>query len=975
MAAMVALLVATSAIPAPLSQSPAAPEYVKHAQHFCVGNFDGQGHTFYRGNESLAACTSKAVAAGAACFDHTLGTDDAAVCRLTNYSTSLHASADGFDAYVDANRPGPPSPPISPGGIARYGCVAGSNTSSLPFCDTSVPAEARARALIALLTPEEKGALMTARTTARSNAIPRLGVPLFCWGQNSAQGHLQANLPTTSSHGYTFFPRAPGMAATWNLSAVSEQGRVYAVEARSIFNEGHSAPGTFECPGSVVLWGPTINLVRDPRWGRIGETASEDPLFNALYGAAYAEGAQVDADVPGYLRSIVTLKHWGAYSVDVYKNATVEYHRQSFDANVSAFDMADSYAPIFEGAVRGAAPGWSAGGGDGATLGGATGVMCSYNSVNGVPACADRTMQTTLLRDTWNFSGYVVGDSDTVRFIDTEHHYSDDPAGAVRAALHGGTDLESWTTSNGTPDYYRDVVPEMLRNGSLDASLVDTALQRLLTLRFRTGLFDAPSQAQKFFDISPRDRGTDEFRQIAMDAARQSVTLLRNENGTLPAAAGSRIALIGPYGTRTQNDPHGATLDAGLRTLHGDSHVTTVGGCAVNGDDESGFAAAEAAAAAAEVVVLALGCDPSLEHESKDRLVVTLPSVQSKLGLAVLRAARGAGARVLLILFNFGEISVDELLGDGGVDALLVAFWPSSALPAAEALLGHFSPGGKLPYTVYKNTYTDEVAFGDMDMNSGPGRTYRYFRGTPSFAFGTGMSLTRFTLALASTAALGGAATRFEISVHNVGGMAGSEVVQLYSVPPSGLAWDAPLPRRRLLDFRKLALPAGASATARFDVAPRQLRLVNRAGERVAAHGTFTLIFTNGNGESVAAPFVCGSDARPPILRSAPATGISFNTSLGSYAVLQQQPASACVYGMLGDGGTGASVALSGTATEVVAAVTGGGWKACFPPQPVGGDRTITATCKGCTNSTAAVLEHITFGDVYYCSGAPCVLS
>ena len=116
-----------------------------------------------------------------------------------------------------------------------------------------------------LLTPEEKGKLLTARTTAQSNAIPRLGVPLFCWGQNSAQGYLQTTVPTRGG-GITTFPRAPGMAATWNMSAVRRQGAVFATEARSIFNQGSVAGSKFSCPGSVVLWGPTINLNRDPRW-------------------------------------------------------------------------------------------------------------------------------------------------------------------------------------------------------------------------------------------------------------------------------------------------------------------------------------------------------------------------------------------------------------------------------------------------------------------------------------------------------------------------------------------------------------------------------------------------------------------------------------------------------------------------------------------------------------------------------------
>eukprot|EP00729_Bicosta_minor_P009164 gene9164-26032_t len=327
--------------------------YVKYANSFCVGNFNNKS-TFFQSSQNESECQAKCEETNCRCFDHKPAAHQkAAECRLTN-GTGIQASSENFDAYVDASSPAPtPTPRPNPaGGASRYGCQG--NYSTLSFCDVSKTAEARAAELIALLTPEEKGGLMTARTSARTNAIPRLGVPLFCWGQNSAQGYLQTSMPATGGGGITTFPRAPGMSATWNLSAIQHQGAVFATEARSIFNQGHLTGSTFSCPGSVVLWGPTINLNRDPRWGRNGETASEDPLFNSMYGAAYAEGAQRSPEAPHLLKTIVTLKHWGVYSVDRYKNATSEYHRESFDANVSMWDFFDSYAPTFEKAITGA---------------------------------------------------------------------------------------------------------------------------------------------------------------------------------------------------------------------------------------------------------------------------------------------------------------------------------------------------------------------------------------------------------------------------------------------------------------------------------------------------------------------------------------------------------------------------------------------------------------------------------------------
>eukprot|EP00937_MAST-01D_sp_MAST-1D-sp2_P000989 g989.t1 len=879
-----------------------SPVYTKHADSFCTGNFDANNHTFFESNDAFEQCKCRCAKTYCACFDVRAASSahGPALCRLTNYSSAVRGSADHFDAYTDQSRPPPPDPrPVSPGGLSRYGCVG--NFSAQPFCDRSLPLGDRVKALIALLTPEEKGRLMTARTTAQSNAIPRLGVPLFCWGQNSAQGYLQTAMPEQGG-GITTFPRAPGMAATWNMTAVRQQGAVFATEARSIFNQGSIAGSTFSCPGSVVLWGPTINLNRDPRWGRNGETASEDPWFNSLYGAAYADGAQRPsaADLGGRepaanvsypLKTIVTLKHWGAYSVDLYKNSTVEAHRQSFDANVSAFDMSDSYAPTFEGAVRGATAG---------TLDfmGALGVMCSYNEVNGIPACASRSMQTDTLRGHWHFQGYVVGDSDTVQFINTEHHYSNSPADATRAALMAGTDLESWCSGgNSKPNYYRDLIPLMLRNGSLPAEVVDLSLTRLLTLRFRAGLFDPPAASPAYFDIGPYDRGTEAFTADALDAARQSMTLLRNSEGALPLEAGQRLLLVGPYAeygeTGNASNTSGKIADE-LAQLNGAAGITTtVKGCAVSGSDKSGFVAATAAVEHADTVVLLLGCDGSKEHESMDRLDVVLPQIQSEFALAILSAANGenqrrrragtaAAIKVVLVLLHYGEISTEELLGTPvggsaaaaaagtgstavGIDGLLMAFMPHYGAPVAEALFGSFCVGGKLPYTVYPNNYTAGTDFLDMSLQAGEGRGYRFYSGQPLFEFGSGMSgCTSFVLTMMppppapSGAGPGLGASgpaevlgRYEVQVTNTGRRFGTETVQLYICPPQGLRWGAPLPKRRLLDFRKVALPPAAKQVLSFAVTAEQLMLTDVDGTRKRAPGKFVILITNGNGAAL----------------------------------------------------------------------------------------------------------------------------
>ena len=466
---------------------------------------------------------------------------------------------------------------------------------------------------------------------------------------------------------------------------------------------------------------------------------------------------------------------------------------------------------------------------------------------------------------------HVAGDSDTVQFTNSAHHYVNNPAAAVLAALQAGTDMESWTEGDTPPDYYRDVIPTMLQNGTLDEALVDLALSRLLTLRFRTGLMDPDAANQPFFKIAPTDRGTAAFAADALDAGRQSMTLLLNKANALPLkpAGSTTIAVVGPY---HQYGDSSSKLDAEISRLNagGRNAVKSVQGCAVNGHDKSGFPAALAAAAAADVVVLALGTDPSLEHESMDRLEVTLPPIQSELALAVLaaNALKATPAKVVVVLLNYGEISTEELAG--GIDGLLMAFMPHLGTPIAEALFGAINVGGKLPYTIYPNNYTDMVAFGDMSMTSGPGRGYRYYTGTPLFQFGHGLSYTAFTLALVSPQqqqqqqrgrVAGQSSTTYTVAVTNTGPRSGAETVQLFFVPPADLGlpgWDAPVPRRRLVDWRKVGVGVGATVHVSFAVSAEQLQLVNTAGSKVQVHGTFTMLFTNGGDQTVSSPFVVG---------------------------------------------------------------------------------------------------------------------
>jgi hypothetical protein len=262
------------------SQAAAPPSYTKRVTAFCA-SIDCSGSAcrggFHYGNESLADCEKLCTTNDCTCFDSRDSSPHPSPqqpnCRLTNTSGETKQSGYGYDAYVNTEKPSPsPSPPA----WINYACRKDIGLDKFKFCDTSMTIEQRLDNLVGLMTAEEKASQLQARSCP---PIDRLGVPFFCWGQNWIHGN---------------FPIPPGMAATWNMSAIKGMAQDAAQDTRYGFNqrtENHSH--SYSCPGSIVTWGPTMNIVRDPRWGRNFETPSECPFLTAEYVRNFVEGAQV----------------------------------------------------------------------------------------------------------------------------------------------------------------------------------------------------------------------------------------------------------------------------------------------------------------------------------------------------------------------------------------------------------------------------------------------------------------------------------------------------------------------------------------------------------------------------------------------------------------------------------------------------------------------------------------------------------
>ena len=339
-----------------------------------------------------------------------------------------------------------------------------------------------------------------------SPAIPRLEIPAYEWWNEGLHGVARSGYATV-------FPQAIGLAASWNAELLKQVGTVVSVEARAKFNLAGGAGHDHRRYEGLTIWSPNINIFRDPRWGRGQETYGEDPYLTGQMAVAFIRGLQGDdATQP---RTIATPKHFAAHSGP-------EPGRDSFSTVVSPHDLEATYTPAFRAAV---------------VDGRAGSVMCAYNALRGTPACAADWLLDSYLRKDWGFQGFVVSDCDAVSNMTHYLYYRADDAASSAAALRAGLDLNCGSA-------YRKLGTAIAR-GDVSEDLVDRALVRLLSARYRLGELGT-KHADPYADLGNDDIDNAGHRALALDAAMQSIVLLKNERDTLPLAADTRIAVLGP---------------------------------------------------------------------------------------------------------------------------------------------------------------------------------------------------------------------------------------------------------------------------------------------------------------------------------------------------------------------------------------------------------------------------------------------
>lgn len=605
------------------------------------------------------------------------------------------------------------------------------------------------------------------------------------------------------------FPTPLAWGAAFDPEAVEEMGRLIGGSMREL--------------GIHQGLAPVLDVIRDPRWGRVDECIAEDPYVVGTIATAYVRGLQ-DAGVHA------TLKHFVGYSGS-------QAGRNHAPVHAGPREIADVFLPPFEMAVRD---------------GGVRSVMNSYAEIDGVPVAASSEYLTELLRERWGFDGVVVSDYFSVAFLQSMHKVAGSPGEAAQLSLEAGIDVEL-----PTGDAFLSLV-ERVRDGALDEAVIDRAVTRVLAQKEELGLLDAD------FTTPPTsiDLDSPAHRRIARRLAEEGTVLLTND-GLLPLAAGARrIAVLGPnadsaealmgcYSFANHVLAHHPGTEMGfaiptvleaLRDAAPQAELVHEAGCAVEGEDRSGIPAAVRAAAASDVAVVVVGDRAGLfgrgtVGEGNDVESLDLPGVQRELVEAVV----ATGTPVVMVLLTGRPYAIAwAVAGDSAPRAVVQSFFPGEegGTALAAILTGRAAPSGRLPVSLPRSagaqpySYLHPLLGGPSDVTSTANE--------PVLPFGHGLTYTSFRhedLRVDETVAAGGT-FRVEVSVRNTGERAGTDVVQLYAHDPVA---SITRPLAQLVAYQRVTLEAGGSARVVFDVPTQRLAFSGRDLVRVVEPGDVEL--------------------------------------------------------------------------------------------------------------------------------------
>jgi len=388
-----------------------------------------------------------------------------------------------------------------------------SQTYSEPFWNQVLPTNIRVRDLLTRLTLEEKISFLM----ETSPGVPRLGVPKYYMGNEALHGVVRPGK-------FTVFPQAIGLASTWNSELICRVATAISDEARGRWNELEQGKLQHDLYSDLlVFWSPNINLARDPRWGRTQETYGEDPFLTSRFAVAFIKGLQ--GNDKNYLKVVATPKHFTANNE--------EHNRFYCNAILSERSLREYYLVPFEYAVK---------------EGNAQSIMTAYNAINGIPCTINKKLLCEILRNEWDFNGYVVTDCGAIGFVVSEHKYLSSEELAAASSMNAGVDLECAGYCGTNCFVYKNFLGKALNAGWISEAQIDTAVFRVLRARFKMGFFDLNPKPNPYNYIPPSVVGSKEHRQLALEAARQSIVLLKNDRKILPLDKTKikSIAIFGP---------------------------------------------------------------------------------------------------------------------------------------------------------------------------------------------------------------------------------------------------------------------------------------------------------------------------------------------------------------------------------------------------------------------------------------------
>ncbi|MRK03211.1 family 3 glycosyl hydrolase [Aeromicrobium sp. S22] len=737
-------------------------------------------------------------------------------------------------------------------------------TSDPVYLNTRYSPEERAADLVSRMTLAEKASQMN---SSRAAAIPRLGVAAYGWWNEAAHGVAREQTTDNSNPpiltNTTSYPVSLSLGSTWNPELMYDEASLIGDEARDVVQDNQR---------DLDFWSPTVNLGRDPRWGRNDETYSEDPYLTTAIASKFVNGMEgkdengrLLREGRGYLKTLTTLKHFAANNS--------EFNRRNGSSDMDDRTLREYYTAQFRSIVQKSQPG---------------SIMSSYNRVNGTPAAADVYLIDTLARKTFGFKGYFTSDCDAIYEIQAGHKWQ--PPGYPRPlnqverhafANSAGEDLDC---NQGYHDQYNyaNTVPTAVaqgittQTGLYTENDVDVSVVRLFTARMRLGEFDDESkvpwvrEARKRLapgtwtnsDANNAVTQTPERLAMARKAADQSLVLLKNDAvkasgkraATLlplqvPRRGSYKVAVVGPYANPESmylggyssiqgaagksNQVNGFQgISKAVKAIDPQATVDYLPG--LSADHNTVIAADVAKTKGYDAVVVYAGTDNKTADEDTDRKSLALPGAQAQL----IEQVADANPRTVAYLETMGQVDVESFKAK--VPAIL---WSSyngqrKGEGLADVLLGRHNPSGHLPFTWYRSVdqLPDIADYGIRPTATTQGRTYQYFTGPVSYAFGHGLGYSSFRYSQVrvnrSSVDANGRVT-VTARATNTGRATGTDVVQLYAATPDASpALERPI--KRLAGFERVTLKPGRSTTVRMQVKIADLAFYDEARKRYA---------------------------------------------------------------------------------------------------------------------------------------------